>query len=311
MENINELITYDVTESQLAKLREDYLPLIVTGPEDKQGYEVVKTARIKIKGLRVSVEKRRKELKQESLDFGRLVDHRARTITEGLEVIEGHLQAQQDIVDKEKERQRLLAEQAAKEKLQSRMSALQDCHAALRIDQVEGLSDMDFDSLLTTSQQAFNAAKIEQERKDQELAALAAERLIQQAKIAEQEADAKRLRDELIEKQKQELAEQNRRIAEAEAAKQKEIAAIEAAKTAELAAKQREIDAAEAIRKAEVLAQQQKDAQIAREKAIAEAKAKKAAKNKALFEQVKNNFPTIEQCWGEIVRLMEEKESGR
>jgi hypothetical protein len=179
------------------------------------------------------VENRRKALKADSLAFGRLVDSKAKEITSALSEIENHLQAQQDVIDKEKERRRLAIEEAAQAKLQERLALLE------------------------------------------------AERLEQQKKIAEQEAEAKQLRDELIAKQRAELVEQERQLALAREAERK----AEAERLAEQ--RRREVELALAKAKQEQ----------------AEAAARKAAKDKAVFDAVRQEFPTIEACWLEITRL--------
>jgi hypothetical protein len=107
------------------------------------------------------------------------------------------------------------------------------------------------------------------------------ERLEQQKKIAEQEAEAKRLRDELIAKQRAELVEQERQLALAREAERK----AEGERLAEQ--RRREVELALAKAKQE----------------RAEAAARKAAKDKAVFDAVRQEFPTIEACWLEITRL--------
>lgn len=80
MKDIKELVKYDVTEAALETYRKEFLPLTINGLDDHEGYEKVKEARLFIRGERVNVEKRRVELKAQSLEYGRAVDAEAKRI---------------------------------------------------------------------------------------------------------------------------------------------------------------------------------------------------------------------------------------
>lgn len=110
-----ELTKFNMTDAAIAQMEKEYLPLKIKGMDDKEGYSLVRTARIFVKGKRVEIEKTRKVLKEESLLFGRAVDTEAKRITAKLETIEGHLSKQENAIDAEKERikQAKLDEEAA------------------------------------------------------------------------------------------------------------------------------------------------------------------------------------------------------
>ena len=95
---------YNVSDAAIAEMSEMYLPLKVSGLDDKEGYEKVRAARLNVKTKRCEVEKKREELKHESLEYGRAVDAEAKRLTALLAPIEKHLTEQQDIIDKEKKR---------------------------------------------------------------------------------------------------------------------------------------------------------------------------------------------------------------
>ena len=81
------VVKYSVTLAQIARLEEKYAVV----PEDlsnKKDYKLVSEAASHLRGLRTSVEKRRKELKSESLAYGKLVDSTAKEITGKLLAIE-------------------------------------------------------------------------------------------------------------------------------------------------------------------------------------------------------------------------------
>ena len=297
--NFDEIITYSVTDANIASLKAEFMPLVVNGFEDKEGYELCKKARIRVKSLRCDVEKRRKELKQDSLEFGRLVDSKAKAVTNALLEIETHLQSQQDIVDKEKLRRQQQQEAEARAKLQARIDALQECQVPFNVESVRQMTDEQF-ALELGAAKIICANRIATEKAEKErLALLEAERIEQQRKLAEQEAEAKRLRDELLEKQRAEIAEQERKLAEireaerkAQEAKAEAERALERERLAALAEQERVAKEAEKARLAELAA-----------KEAAEAEARKAIKDAELFEWIKAKFPTLEAAWVEIARL--------
>ena len=105
------LVTYDVTPEQIEAKKAAYAALEATTPK---GYEEVRKAIGDLRGLRVAIEDRRKELKKDSLEFGRLVDGEAKRITALIEGIEEPLKLKKAAVDDEKERLRKEKEAAEK-----------------------------------------------------------------------------------------------------------------------------------------------------------------------------------------------------
>ena len=55
-----EPISYPVIASRITELAAEYMPLTVSGVDDLNGMKLVRAARLNIKNVRVSVEKRRK-----------------------------------------------------------------------------------------------------------------------------------------------------------------------------------------------------------------------------------------------------------
>lgn len=118
------LAEYKITDAAIAKIKTDYMALVVKNPQDVEGYEQVHQARMDVKNRRVDVEKTRKKLKQDALDYGRAVDAEAKRITGMLEPIENYLQEQEDIVVKEKERIKKEEEEKEKQRIQRRVDRL-------------------------------------------------------------------------------------------------------------------------------------------------------------------------------------------
>lgn len=226
------------TDSAIAEMASQYMPLAIQGVDDSEGYQLVHAARMSVRGHRVAVEKVRKELKADALKYGRKVDAEAKRITALLMPIEDHLAAEEDAYISEKERirnaERLAAEAAAKAEA-DRIKAEQEAEAA-RIK----------------AEQEAEAAKLRTER----------ERL----------AEEQRRLDE----QRRQMEAEKKRLADIEAARQREIEneriRAEAAEKARIETERRiEREAAELKARA--------DARAAEAKARADAEA--AAKSRA------------------------------
>jgi len=120
----NELKKFNVTDSAIAELSEQYMPLIVKGIDDKEGLKVVNAARKVVKGYRIDVDKRRKELNADALEYQRHINGEAKRITALLEPIESHLANEEKKIDDEITRIKLEKEQAEAEKLRERINTL-------------------------------------------------------------------------------------------------------------------------------------------------------------------------------------------
>lgn len=122
----NALQEFNITEAAIAEMEATLLAIKVADENDKLGYEHAREQRLMVKEIRVSVEKKRKELKEGALRYGQIIDGYARGIREKLEIIESHLQTQEDIVGQFKKRQemaRLEAERLEREAKQREIEA--------------------------------------------------------------------------------------------------------------------------------------------------------------------------------------------
>src|SRR3989337_4027719 len=155
MEIEQELKRFDIAEAVISQWSKDYMMLTVSGLDDKDGYKAVKEARLTVKGKRVEIEKKRKELKEDSLRFGRAIDTEAKRITALLEPIETHLQTQEDVIDKEKERIKQEAERIAKEQLQNRINILSSYRQGFNASRLETMSDIEFNNMAERSRVQF------------------------------------------------------------------------------------------------------------------------------------------------------------
>ena len=218
-EETKAIVEYDITNAAIAQMESIYMGLTITDLEDKDEFKAVHDARMVVKGHRVSVEKKRKELKKDALEWGRKVDGEAKRITELLEPIETHLQAEENKVVLEQ--RRIEAEEAEEEakKRDKRFDDLLAVGVSMPIMEIAVMTDDEFQCLLSDKTFEFNEA----EREKAEAEAAEKKRLAKEA--AERKAEDERLKKERV-------------AQEAEAKRQK-------AAQAELDAKQAKLDAQE------------------------------------------------------------------
>ncbi len=260
-------ITYEVQREAIAKLAQEYMPLTVESIDDKRGLAVVHDARMNVKNLRLSIERRRKELKAESLEYGKRVDGAARDLTKLLEPIEAHLEHEESIVVRERERLANIAIEQKRSRTIERLGLLRDAGATYLSTDVEDMPQQQFDALLSDKQR-------EKLDRDEKIAAEAAER----AKVAE----ANRIEAEKLAAERAELDRQ-RKEQEAKAAEAKRIEDERlAGERAELAKQRQEQLAAQA--KIDAEHKRVADAKAEQERLAALEKAKEEAATAALLE---------------------------
>ena len=264
------LANFSPADAAIEGMASRYLPLRVDGIKDKDGLAAVREARRDVRDHRIRVEKTRKELKADALEYGRRVDAEAKRITALLEPIESHLDAEVKLV--EAEQARLAAEREAKKRaaLDARMSRLAQFEFQAVPSEVEALDVDGFKALLEKAEAEF------MERKEREAAEARAE-AERQAAI---EAERQRMEAERAELDRQQkLAEQARLEVERQKA---EIAAER-----EKLEREKQLEAAKALA-AEKAAKDERE-RIERE-AAAKAAAEKAAKAEA--ERLEALLPT-------------------
>lgn len=232
-------ITYPVTDSAIVAKRAQYAALKADTPA---GYESVRLAIADCRMARVAIEKRRKELKADSLEFGRRVDLQAKTLTSLLEQIEQPLQLMKDAVDEEKERKRLEAERIERERVEAEIRVKREAEEAeaKRLRDIEEARLAEERERLAAAERAMAA---ERERIRVEAETLAAQRAAEDKRQSEErariEAERRKLEDERLAAACAE-AERIARIAAEEEAKAKaqreRVAAEEAKRQAEIRA---------------------------------------------------------------------------
>ena len=120
-------VVYPITDADIAARFAGYADLTADTP---QGYKAVQAAISELRSARVDVEKRRKDLKAESLEYGRRVDEVAKYLTGLIEAIEHPLKAKKAAVDEEKARVKAEKEAAERAAVEAQIRAEQEAEAA-------------------------------------------------------------------------------------------------------------------------------------------------------------------------------------
>lgn len=216
--NMN-IVKLNVTDSEIAKLKEQYLPLVINGIDDKEGLKKVYAARQEVKRLRVSLEKYADELKEDALRWQKKVIAEKNRVINEFKIIEAHLQGEEDKIAEEKERIRIEAEKVEQARIQKRIDRLAEYGFAIDLSFIKIVSDDDFEKIVAN-------AKAEHEK---ELAAKAdAERLAREEaeKLKAEREELERLRAQQAEAQRI-IDERKRKIEEVEERQRQQSEAIQ------------------------------------------------------------------------------------
>lgn len=216
---IDSMITYPVAKQEIAELRQKFGGLACDTPK---GYESTRLAIAQCRELRGKVEKRRKELKADSLEFGRKVDAVAKHLTSELLSIEEPLALLKSEVDDRKQKEREAKEAAERAKVEAELKAKHEAEQARLKAEREA----------EEAKLAQERAKLEAERAEM----AAKQKAIDEAnRIERQKMEADRAKAEQESKERQakidaENTERQRAIDEANRKIETERKAIEAAK---------------------------------------------------------------------------------
>lgn len=250
----NELMVQDINEARIAKMREEYMPLVITDLKNEKQVDAVHRARIDVKKGRVLIQNVSKKTRERAVQFQKDCIAEEKRLVGLIEPIEAHLQSEEDKVQAENDR--LKAEADAKEaaRIQARIDRICAFGATFNgqmyttyglqfpVPLVKACTDEQFEQFIVQVQAA----------KDTEDARLKAEEEARKAEVerlakiaADQEAERKRL-EEQARKQAEEAArvkaeqEEAERKAKAEAER---VAAEQAAREAKIKAEQDAIEA--------------------------------------------------------------------
>lgn len=282
-------ITYPVTDVAIALKRQQYAALKADTPS---GYESVRVAIGDCRKARVAIEARRKELKADSLEFGRRVDQQARALTEMLAEIEAPLQLQKDAVDEAKEQARLAAEQAERERVEAEIRAKREAEEAeaKRLRDIEDARLASEAERLRIEREVFEREKAEREavetRAREAREAEEAKQRAENERAMQAERDRLRAEQEkLAAKRKAEEQRQNEERAKIEAERRK----VEEARLS--------TERAEADRQARIRAEEEAKAKAERDRIFAEEtkrhEERRAAEHAAELQALKSDAAKI------------------
>ncbi len=119
-----DVIEFNLTDVAIFELVQEYMPLKINGLDDKEGAKAVSAARKIVKGYRVDVDKRRKKLNADALEWQRKINSEAKRITAMLEPIESHLESEEKRINEEVERIKREKEEAEQQRNNLRVSKL-------------------------------------------------------------------------------------------------------------------------------------------------------------------------------------------
>ncbi len=229
---------------KIEPLRELALSLTVTSANDTRIIAQAKAHRLALRELRINVEKRRKDLKEDYLRAGQRIDAAARAIVAIIEPLEARMLAQENFAE------RLRLEQAH-ELRTMRAAALSKFGSTFAFDLAE-LPQAEYETLLRDAEE-LHAIRLEREQRQRDEAAKAeAERIEREAKL--------RAENEIL-----------RKAAQAEQARADK-------ERAQIAAEQRKVQlAAEATIAAERKKRQDAEDALERQRAMKAAEEKRAA----------------------------------
>lgn len=195
-----ELAKFNLPDSAISQYRDQYLTLRISDIDDKEGYALVRDARLLIKRKRVEVEKTRKRAKERYLRYGQAIDAEAKRLSAALDHIECHLYTQEKAIDDKKERIRV-AEELEREKqraalLQARVDQLQPLGAPIDLVALASMSEEEFSIALEAAQIAHECEqerlaviaqreRFEQEERERIAAEEAAERAAERKALAD------------------------------------------------------------------------------------------------------------------------------
>ena len=226
---------------QAIEWKEKAMAIKVTNAGQKEAMKDARTARLALKGIRVDTEKRRKEMKEESLRKGKTIDGMANVIFYLIEPIEKYLQEQEDFA----------ARLEAKERDETRqLREIESLPYLVFFPQTLDLGEITdevFASLLNGAKLQKQAADAERKRQEDE----AAEKL----RIELEAREAQRLENIAL---REKAAEQEEIMREEREAVENERREAQAVLDAER----------EAVQKAQREIQDVLDAQLAKAKAI-------------------------------------------
>jgi len=303
------VVRYDVTDAAIAQMESIYMSLSITDLEDKEQFNSVHSARMVVKNHRVEVEKKRKELKASALEYGRKVDAEAKRITAKLEPIENHLTTEEKKVTDEQERRK--REEAEKEERRVKeilalVETIKQYPGTITLSTVSGMiSEMigvieEMPIVPEIYQEFIEIATATKADSIKRMQTALSVRLKFEEEEAARKAEADRL--EKIRKEQEaeaaRLAEEKRKIEEAQEVERKRIAAEQKAEADRLAEERRKMEEAQAAEKKKIADER---AAFEAEKKAEQDRKDREALEKRMAEEAKAEAEREAKLWAERI----------
>ena len=251
-------------QAQAENLKTTAETLTVTKADQKAEMKLARQTRLTLRGLRITIESKRRELGEFHLRETQKINGQAKALRDMIEPLEERLLLQEEFVERETAR----IEQSNREARTAELTPFLD--GAPIVTDLGKLTAEDYAKLLQATKDA-QSARLAREKFEREAAEKkAAEEAAERARI---KSENERLRQEAIEREVAAKAERERMEAEAKAAREKAAAERKAAEDA--ARKEREALEAKAAeeRRAAAAALKAEQDRARKEKESAEAKA--------------------------------------
>lgn len=126
--------------------------MTIDGIDDKAGLKAVRDARLSLRKIRVAIDKRRAELKADSLAYGRRVDEIAKELTALVEPTEKLLDSRETEVENE-------IKAIAAAKLKDRMDRLAEYRSVIPATTIEAMDDATFAECLEWARKNYEDAR--------------------------------------------------------------------------------------------------------------------------------------------------------
>ncbi len=299
-------ISFPCTETAIAELRQQFSGLTC---DTSEGYEATRKAIGTIRSYRVAIENRRRELKADSLAWGRKVDAVAKELTIALASIEEPLKLSKQAVDEEKERKQREAEQAELRQIEEEIQLKRaEEEARLRVERENEQQRMAEENQRLIAEKA----RLDEERKKimAEAEAIRKKNAEDRARNeAEQRAERDRLDKEMTARrdaEQKKLAEERKIAAEAQRVAQAKIDA----ENKRLAEERERLEKLESDRLFREKVERDERERIERERLEAERKYREAEEAAKLAEEQRPDLEKVHK-WAAILREIKLEVSGK
>jgi hypothetical protein len=167
---VTKVVTLKVAETEIERVKAKYLALKINGLTDKKGIKVVSAARKEIRRTRIDFTNYSDTVKGRVNKWkAKLIADTTRVVDEFL-IIENHLIAEEEKIEKEREALRIKKEKEAAAKLQARIDQLTPYNWPINMDFIKSLNDVQFIGLVQEAKKKFENDELQRNQLAEQLA---------------------------------------------------------------------------------------------------------------------------------------------